>query len=653
MKREINLFGQGNTPFLQKNENINQNQNFNLFDNINSQNNQQFPLFDNQNKINFQNDYKKKGEGNKIELSNSHNKKKDLNPKTFVKKSNNYLKNSININLLPDDNFKIEANTKLDNNKNINNNIKINININNNNKRTNSYIKKNNNINNKNMNPNTNLNKNQINNNYNIDYNNINNKDNDNNNNEIKDNNPKIKERNNNEFKSMILFNEQKKEKKEMKNNIKKKEEISIKKKLENEKNKAEIIDKLKCYICMEKIKKPRMCKFCQRAACENCLKNWLQTKNQCGFCRTKIKFSDTIEMPIINDIADFFLKNITNQKQPVVIKDNNKNNFISEIHDSFKEEIPFKLEEGNICPKHKNNYEYYCYQCNQKYCDKCLVFFNDSAKIHENHMIISLDEKEKNKNKINETMEEFQKLNKTNSDLDNLINLCELKLRELEIEKNNFIEEIDFIKDEISTKYDDFNYNLKSKEELAKTKESEFANSIDTTPNAIQNIIKLQDYGQGKQIYEHLSNLNKYALDNNDILNLPQEYLFIETFTSEQIELFLPNINNNKPIINEQTFNFIPNYIMKLTFENMFENIFIKINLRKEFGNNLDFEKILCFIILRNKKYGCEFIKMKADLSELNEIRLYSTIGKNIFFSFKDENDKIIYKLYFMIYKP
>ena len=56
--------------------------------------------------------------------------------------------------------------------------------------------------------------------------------------------------------------------------------------------------------------------------------------------------------------------------------------------------------------------------------------------------------------------MEEFQKLKQTNVEIDNLIKLYELKIRELEIEKNNFISEIDLIKEE---KNKDINNNIHS----------------------------------------------------------------------------------------------------------------------------------------------------------------------------------------------
>ena len=55
----------------------------------------------------------------------------------------------------------------------------------------------------------------------------------------------------------------------------------------------------------------------------------------------------------------------------------------------------------------------------------------------------------------MNETLEEYNKLKETNTKLNDLINLCNLKKRELEIEKNNSIGQLDSIKEEIKAYLD------------------------------------------------------------------------------------------------------------------------------------------------------------------------------------------------------
>ena len=66
---------------------------------------------------------------------------------------------------------------------------------------------------------------------------------------------------------------------------------------------------------------------------------------------------------------------------------------------------------EENICQKHKKKYEYFCCQCNEKCCDKCLIFLNESSKKHQNHLIVPLDQMEKKDSKFNQVMIELEKL--------------------------------------------------------------------------------------------------------------------------------------------------------------------------------------------------------------------------------------------------
>ena len=659
MSEQFNLFGKGKTQVLNKNSN--KKPEFNLFasNNGNGSINSKISLNNNiiKNQI-IDVNQKEENKGNNI---NNNINKKNLNPKTFMKKPIDFLKASINFNLLGDDNTFNEIN------ENGNNKNEINIdNINNkkgldNFKNNNIIIIKKNNKNNSNKiqvknNYNNNLNdlndKRNNNNNKNENYNKDNNNDNNQNNNNninMKDKKFKIKEKNN-LYKSMIIFDEYKKEEEE-KMKIKKENEISFKKKKENEKNKAEIIDKLKCYICYDKIKNPRMCKYCHRPACESCLKNWLDEKHQCAFCREKINYNETIEVPIINDIAEFFIKNINEKPKINNDKKNNenKNIFESKIDNNYTQIISAKLNlEENICQKHKKKYEYFCCQCNEKCCDKCLIFLNESSKKHQNHLIVPLDQMEKKDSKFNQVMIELEKLNQSNSDLDNLIKFCELKIRELEIEKNNFIDGIDIIKDKMNNQFKDISFNRKIVLDNIKSQNEEFTNSIETTPMALKNIITLNDHGQGKQIYNHLANLNKFALE-EDLINLPKQKFFIETFISNPIEITISEEGNIELNNNEQIYNLIPNYDMKLTFENNAYNTSIKIKLNKKIDNN---DIIMCFAIFRNKKYGCEFIKMKRQIIDQKEIQLYTIIGTNVLFSFKDENNKISFKLYFTVYK-
>ena len=646
MNKEINLFG---GPIPGKN---NINQNFNLFGN---NNNLPVKVINKQNNINMRNSmpYSRKKIGNSNSSINNQNNN-NINDHQEIKIGNFNLKDSINLNIFSNDDLKIENN----NGKNELNNI-------NNNKRNISYDKYNNINNNRNMQKNFNKNEiisNNINNN-NILKNNIHNNINDYINNNSKNNlnsktvvkkgqdHQKIKEKPN-LFKSVIMFDESKKKNTET-NKINQREKIELlKRKKEDENNKAEIKDNLKCYICMDKLKKPRMCKYCHRAACEECLKKWLKDKGSCGFCRKRIKFEEAIDIPIIDDIANF-IENLEKQR------DNKNGKDI--IFDSDCAEIASTNlnKDENICSKHNNKLEYFCFQCNQKYCDKCLIILNDTSKVHENHTIVYLDQMEKNEN-IKKIMGEYEKLKQTNLEIDHLINFCNMKLLELNIEKNNFIGNINCIENEIKTNVDKSYIYLKQKYEEIESKGNELTNIIDTTPLALNNIIKLKDYGQGKEIYDRVSNLNKYISDNeNNMINIQKKNLYIETFISDYIKINLQNVNidngsNEKSFIYEQNYNLIPNHDIKIMiFPPKRDILYLKIKIKKKINNGFPLSKFLCFVIFRNKKYGCEFIKMKIHTVGRNELSLYSDINKDTFNSFQDENNNILYKLYFMLYNP
>ena len=82
----------------------------------------------------------------------------------------------------------------------------------------------------------------------------------------------------------------------------------------------------------------------------------------------------------------------------------------------------------SSLCHMHGSEYEYYCVNCKQNLCSKCLLFFEKSAFIHKSHVIVNI--------KNNQIKEELIKLNETKKNIDDLICLVNLKIIELEIEK-------------------------------------------------------------------------------------------------------------------------------------------------------------------------------------------------------------------------
>ena len=167
----------------------------------------------------------------------------------------------------------------------------------------------------------------------------------------------------------MPSYNKRNKKLNEIEEEEKKKEEIS------NEENiGSEIKDTVKCYICFDKIAKPKMCPHCHRIACEKCLYNWFVNlkKKNCGFCRENAKFSEMVSVPFMESVVNF------------VEKFFNKKSNLSEIIDK---------EFLEHCPEHKNEMlYYYCLDCRKAYCKTCFVFFGEEKDKHIGHSIIEYE---------------------------------------------------------------------------------------------------------------------------------------------------------------------------------------------------------------------------------------------------------------------
>ena len=137
----------------------------------------------------------------------------------------------------------------------------------------------------------------------------------------------------------------------------------------------SEIKDTVKCYICLDKITKPKMCPHCHRIACEKCLHNWFinLNKKKCGFCRETVTFYEMVSVPFMDVVVDFVDKFLN--KKNIYNQNNDENEFIE------------------YCPEHKNEMlYYYCLDCGKAYCKTCFVFFGEEKDKHINHSIIEYE---------------------------------------------------------------------------------------------------------------------------------------------------------------------------------------------------------------------------------------------------------------------
>ena len=243
----------------------------------------------------------------------------------------------------------------------------------------------------------------------------------------------------------------------------KKKEEIC------NEENiGSEIKDTVKCYICFDKITKPKMCPHCHRIACEKCLYNWFINlrKTKCGFCREKTNFNQMISVPFMDAVVNFVEK----------FFDKNKN-LTQPLDKDFLE----------YCPDHKNEMlYYYCLDCGKAYCKTCFVFFGEEKDKHIHHSII---EYEKYKNMS------FPLLKKNPDKLDKNIQHVEENIKRCLAYKNVYENE------------------RKEGNKFIKNMQIKFNKQIDEVINIIDDQIK--------KLKEYINEYNKYKKEVEDFYEL------------------------------------------------------------------------------------------------------------------------------------
>ena len=165
------------------------------------------------------------------------------------------------------------------------------------------------------------------------------------------------------------IYHKKNKKLNEIEEEEKKKEEVCTEENIG-----SEIKDTVKCYICFDKITKPKMCPHCHRIACEKCLYNWFVNlrKTKCGFCRENTKFTEMVSVPFMDAVVNFVEK-FFNKKKEVT----------NTIDNEFLE----------YCPEHKNEMlYYYCLDCGKAYCKTCFVFFGQEKDKHNGHSIIEYE---------------------------------------------------------------------------------------------------------------------------------------------------------------------------------------------------------------------------------------------------------------------
>ena len=329
-----------------------------------------------------------------------------------------------------------------------------------------------------------------------------------------------------------------------------KKEEVSNKEEETKEENiSSEIKDTVKCYICFDKITKPKMCPHCHRIACDRCLFNWFikLKKGKCGYCRVKTNYYQMVSVPFMDKVVTF------------VEKFFNKN---ADLTDTIDKDF---LE---YCPKHKNEVlYYYCLDCDHAYCKTCFVFFGQEKDKHEGHNIIeykkyksmSLPLLKKNTDKLESNIQQVEEN----------IKICQSYKQAYEHEReigNDFIKNI-----------------LK-----------EFNKQMDDTLQIIDDKIKI--------LKEYINEYNKHKKEVDDFNQSIKDNKDISGESSENLIINLTKINKKK-IISLKEIEKLNRLSKDISF-NTYQSKFQEFNLKNIFLNkSLKMGSSPYEIIVDNKK--------------------------------------------------
>ena len=530
-----------------------------------------------------------------------------LNPKTLynprisndfnINNDNNFPQNPILNHPLNSSNFNINNMNNMNINNNMNN-IKGNMNINNNMNNMNSM----NNMNNmNNMNLGNNMNNNAMNNNIN-NMNNMNNVMNMNNN---------MSNMNN---LNMSTFNNQ--------NNMMQMPNLQINQlnPIKNNNNQVnEINNKLQCIVCSNKAIRPKMCRFCNKFSCSKCITNWLSNNNYCPNCKSKLTKNDITNIPLDEDISNSGSKSRYNigdveqrknrHKSIVIPKGIQRNNAINNM---FSNNEDNNMNNQNFCSVHRNKLEFYCFQCDQYYCSNCLIFFGQDVKKHKNHFILQIEKM--NDEGIKHIVNEYKKLSGAKSNMDNIIGLCNFKIKENYIKNNQFENYLNIIKDSYLKKLDESFNDLDNILLNLKNQKEKIENSMGSIPNGFNNIVQSNDHVQGDIMFQELKKLNEVdpTLESNiNQIAQFQPKIFVENYQSEYLEISIPHggqYNEGLEIFN-RIMNFIPNnkciFLIKYLQNKVYFSLTIDINLPI---NSIEFPKFYCYVTIQNQKYGLEF---------------------------------------------
>ena len=482
---------------------------------------------------------------------------------------------------------------------------------------------------------------------------------------------------------------------------LKRMKELEIEAQKKENQLEDEIRDHLKCYICLGKVFKPKMCRYCKKICCSACIDQWLQDHSFCGICKHNVSSQDMISIPFLDDMSTFFINNIDNQKKKIFdntrttvkkvgqniisgsgnrnnpiklpsqlpnininINNNIDNNIDNNNNISNIEEDDENMEiDENICQEHNERISYYCIQCDKYFCNKCLIFFGQEVNKHKNHFIVQA-------NKINDlgvtqAIKEYKKLGETRDKIKNLIGLINMIKKEKEIKKYEMLNIIQFIKEYNEIK---LNYDLNICNDAIKTIKMQkqlIENKTRFLPNELNSVLEQNDINKANQINNELNSLNNNLLPqyNNIIntLNYQSQDICIKTYHTDFKTYKLnmnENLNTNYQLINIPL-QFIHYHTSNFGINYAHGNFGIYLSVDTKSNANLpNYPVYNAYIIFRTDGFGLEFLTLKNDYLEkkrnginIDNINLKEQINrieidKDRFLFLCDNNHQINFKI-------
>ena len=423
-----------------------------------------------------------------------------------------------------------------------------------------------------------------------------------------------------------------------------------------------EIRDHLKCYICLSKVFKPKMCRYCKKICCAKCIDKWLEDHSFCGICKHDLSPQDMISVPFLDDMSTFFINNIDNPKKKFLdnsrttIKrpgeniipgprdninsakkiqklnfvnrpnininiNNNLENNLSNIENEVNETEEDELDE-NICQEHGENISYYCIQCDKYFCSKCLVFFGAEQQKHKNHYIVPASKI--NDLGVSQAIKEYKKLGETKEKIKNVIGLINMIKKEKDIKKYEILNTLDLIREYNKIKMDE---ELKKYQDIisyVKTEKNNIEQQSKSLPNELSIILEQNDINKANEINNKIISLNNKIPPQMYLQLQEQGYqtqnIYIENFQTDFIQKRLninEELNDNCEIINIPI-SLIPHH--SANFSINYSNGIFRINFIVSVNDDINSAKYPIYntyIIFRGMGYSMEFITLKNEFFE------------------------------------